>query len=169
MYRMVLRHDVGGQAPDFALKDGTGKEVSLDSFRSNVVVLVFFVGGFDRDAVRNLRELAKNYQRIQDSDAVIVAVTPELPGKVQTLVEKMSLPFTVLSDPEMKVVKEYDIYNPDTNWTWPAAFVIDRDGVIQYAFRGASAPNTPPVEYICLKLMQMKTGKAPTAAGKART
>ena len=169
MYRMVLRHDVGGQAPDFTLKDGTGKEVSLDSFRSNVVVLVFFAGGFDRDAVRNLRELAKSYQRIRDSDAVIIAVTPELTGKVQTLVEDMSLPFTVLSDPEMKVVKEYDIYNPDMNWTWPAAFIIDRDGVIQYAFRGASAPNTPPVYYILLKLTWMKTGKAPVAAGKART
>ncbi len=170
MYRMVLRHDVGGQAPDFTLKDGTGKEVSLDSFRPNVVVLVFFTGGFDRDAVRSLRELAKSYQRIRDSDAVIIAVTPELTGKVQTLVEGMSLPFTVLSDPEMKVVKEYDIYNPDMNWTWPAAFIIDRDGVIQYAFRGASAPNTPPVDYI-LSEAHLDEGRksAGCAAGKART
>jgi peroxiredoxin Q/BCP len=169
MYRMVLRHDVGGPAPDFTLKDGTGREVALGSFRPNVVVLIFFTGGFDRDAVRSLRALAGSNQRIRDSDAVVVAITPELPGKVQTLVESMSLPFTVLSDPEMKVVKEYDLYNPDMNWTWPAAFIIDKDGVIQYAFRGASPPNTPPVEYIWLKLTRMKEGKAPAAAGKART
>ncbi len=169
MYRMVLRHDVGGQAPGFALKDGTGKEATLDSFRPNVVLLVFFTGGFDRDAVRSLRELAKGHQRILDSDAVLVAITPELPGKVQTLVESMSLPFTVLSDPEMKVVKEYDVYDPVTNWTWPAAFIIDKDGVIQYAFRGASPPNTPPVDYITLKLARMKEGKATVAAGEART
>jgi thioredoxin-dependent peroxiredoxin len=169
MYRMVLRHDVGGQAPGFTLKDGTGREVALDSFRPNIVVLVFFTGGFDRDALRGLREFARSNQRIRDSDAVVVAITPELPGKVQTLVENMSLPFTVLSDPEMKVVKEYDIYNPVTNWTWPAAFIIDKEGVIQYAFRGASPPNTPPVDYIGLKLTWMKEGKTPAAAGKART
>jgi peroxiredoxin Q/BCP len=169
MYRMVLRHDVGGQAPDFTLKDGSGKEVALASFRPNVVVLVFFAGGFDRDALRGLREFARSNQRIRDSDAVVVAVTPELPGKVQTLVENLGLPFTILSDPEMKVVKEYDTYNPVTNWAWPAAFIIDREGVIQYAFRGASPPNTPPLDYILLKLTWMKEGKAPAAAGRART
>jgi peroxiredoxin Q/BCP len=166
---MVLRHDVGGQAPDFTLKDRTGREVALDSFRPSVVVLVFFTGGFDRDAVRGLQAFAGSSQRIRDNDAVVVAITPELPGKVQTLVENLSLPFTVLSDPEMKVVKEYDVYNPLTNWTWPAAFIIDKDGVIQYAFRGASPPNTPPLDYIWLKLVRMKEGKAPAAAGRART
>jgi peroxiredoxin Q/BCP len=166
---MVLRHDVGGQAPGFTLKDWTGREVALDSFRPHVVVLVFFAGGFDRDAVRSLRAFAESYPRIRDSDAVLVAITPELPGKVQTLAESMSLPFTVLSDPEMRVVKEYDVYDPVMNWTWPAAFIIDKEGVIQYAFRGASLPNTPPVDYIGLKLAWMKEGKAPEAAGKART
>jgi len=166
---MVLRHDVGGPAPGFTLKDGAGREVALDSFRPHVVVLVFFAGGFDRDALRSLKAFAESYPRIRDSDAVLVAVTPELPGKVQTLVEGLGLPFPVLSDPEMRVVKEYDVYNPVMNWTWPAAFVIDRDGVIQYAFRGASLPNTPPVEYIGMKLARMKEGQAPEAAGKART
>jgi peroxiredoxin len=86
------------------------------------------------------------------------------------MVENMSLPFTVLSDPDMKVVKEYDVYDPMMNWTWPAAFIIDKDGIIQYAFRGASAPNTPPVEYIWARLLKMKEareGKTPAAAGRA--
>jgi thioredoxin-dependent peroxiredoxin len=169
MYRMVLRHDVGGQAPGFALKDGTGREATLDSFRPSVVLLVFFTGGFDRDAVKGLQELVKGHQRILDSDAVLVAITPELPGKVQTLVVSMSLPFIVLSDPEMKVVKEYDVYDPIANWTWPAAFIIDKGGIIQYAFRGASPPNTPPVDYLLLKLARMKEGKPTVAAGEART
>ncbi len=169
MYRMVLRHDVGGQAPGFTLKDGTGRDVSLEGFRPGVVVLIFFAGGYDRESVRNLRAFAEDYQRIRDSDAVVVAITPELPGKVQTLTEKQDLPFVVLSDPEMKVVREYDVYNPEQNWTWPAAFIVDRDGVIQYAYRGASAPNTPPLDYIKLKLEWMKTGKTPPPPGRART
>jgi peroxiredoxin len=126
-------------------------------------LLIFFTGGFDRDAVRNLRAIAERYQRIRESDTEVLAITPELPGKVKTLAGSLNPPYPMLSDPDLKVVKEYDIYNPDTNWTWPAAFIIDRAGIIQYAFRGASPPNTPPVDYILLKLTQMKEGKVPTA------
>ena len=170
MYRMVLRHDVGGQAPGFSLKDAAGRDVSLDDFRTRgTVALIFFAGGYDPDAVRNLRALAEVYPRIRDSDADVIAITPELPGKVKTLVDSMRPPFVVLSDPDLRVVKEYDVYNPDMKWTWPAAFIVDKDGVIQYAFRGASAPNTPPVEYILMKLTQVKEGEAPAAAGRART
>jgi peroxiredoxin len=170
MYRMVLKHDVGAQAPGFTLKDPDGRDVSLESFREKEnVLLIFFIGGFDRDAVRNLRAIAERYQRIRESDTEVLVITPELPGKLKTLAGSLNPPYPMLSDPDLKVVKEYDIYNPDTNWTWPAAFIIDRAGIIQYAFRGASPPNTPPVDYILLKLTQMKQGKAPTAAGRART
>lgn len=170
MYRMVLKHDVGARAPGFTLKDPDGRDVSLESFgeRGNVV-LIFFIGGFDRDAVRNLRKLAEAYPRIRDTDSEVIAITPELPGKVKTLAESLKPPYRMLSDPDLKVVKEYDIYNPDANWAWPAAFIIDRSGVIQYAFRGASSPNTPHIDYLLLKLTQMKEGKPPAAAGQART
>ena len=171
MYRMVLKHDVGAQAPDFSLKGPDGRAISLGDFRGKShLVLVFFTGGFDRDAVRSLQALAGSYRRIRESDAELVAVTPELPGKVKTLVERLQPPFPLVSDPELKAVKEYDVYDATNNWTWPAAFIVDRDGVIQYAFRGVSPPNTPPVEYILMKLTQMKEGKAPgEAAGRART
>jgi peroxiredoxin len=99
----------------------------------------------------------------------VLAITPELPGKVKTLAGGLNPPFTILSDPDLKVTNEYDVYNPDANWAWPAAFIVDRAGVIQYAYRGASPPNTPPVEYLLLKLAMMKEGKAPAAAGEART
>ncbi|RPH72069.1 peroxiredoxin family protein [bacterium] len=162
---MVLKHDVGGQAPGITLKDPAGRDITLESYqgKSNVV-LVFFTGGYDRDVVRNLRALKESYPRVRDMDADVIAITPELPGKVKALVEGEGLPFPVLSDPELNVVKGYDVYDPAMNWTYPAAFIIDKNGVIQYAFRGASTPNTPPVEYILLKLMQMKEGKAPAAA-----
>ena len=170
MYRMVLKHDVGSPAPDFTLRDAEGREFSAGGFRGRgSLVLIFFLGGFDRDAVRSLRSLAEGYGRIKDAGAEVLAITPELPGKVKTLVEGLQPPFPVLGDPELAAVRAYDVYDPVANWTWPAAFIIDRDGVIQYAFRGVSAPNTPPTEYLLLKLTAMKEGKAVGAPGQART
>lgn len=169
MYKMVLRHDVGSPAPDFTLKDASGREVSPSGYKGKSnVVLIFFIGGFDLHSMRNLRALIDNYRQIRENDAEVIAITPELPGKVETIVENLKPPFVIISDPELSVAKEYDVYNPEEKWVWPAAYIIDKDGVIQYAYRGASAPNTPPVEYIEMKLLQMKAGKAPAAPGPAR-
>lgn len=157
MYRMIIRLDVGANAEDFRLKNAAGKEVSLSEYRGKSnLVLVFFAGGYDKYAMRNLREISERYPEIKGLNAEVLAITPELPGKVRTLTDNLRSPFEILSDPQMDVVRKYDVYDPNTRWTWPAAFIIDTNGVIQYAFRGASPPNTPHVDYLLLKLRQMK-------------
>lgn len=160
MYRMVLRLDVGGRAEDAGLKDADGKDVSLAShIGKGNLVMIFFLGGFDLHTMRNLREFKDRYPEIKELGAEVVAITPELPGKVKTLTENLKPPFPVLSDPDLTAVRKYDIYNPTTNWTWPAAFIVDQSGVIQYSFRGASPPNTPDLGYIIMKLRQMAGAK----------
>lgn len=160
MYKMVLRLDVGSKAEDFSLKNGDGNETKLSGLigKGNVL-LIFFLGGFDRAAVDSLEALKNTYQGIKEMDTDVVAITPELPVKVGRLSKELMLPFTVLSDPDFKAVKAYDVYDKTGNWTYPAAFIIDKAGVIQYAYRGASTPNTPPLQYIIGKLGRMKEGK----------
>ena len=134
MYRMILRLDVGSRAEDVRLKNADGKEVSLGGYlgKSNVA-LIFFLGGFDMHSMRSLRDFINRYPELKGLDTEVIAVTPELPGKVQTLKENLKPPFVLLSDPDLNAVRKYDVYNPDTNWTWPAAFIIDKSGVIQYS------------------------------------
>lgn len=160
MYRMILRLDVGAQAEDARLKNTDGKDVSLSDYlgQSNLV-MIFFLGGFDVHSMRSLRDFANKYPDIKGLGADVIAITPELPGKVKTIAENLKPPFTLLSDPELDSVKKYDVYNPTTNWTWPAAFIFDKNGVIQYSYRGASPPNVPELDYIMLKLKQMASPK----------
>ncbi len=165
MYKMVLRLDVGSRAEDVGLKDADGKDVSLASYMGkDNLVMIFFLGGFDLHSVRNLKDFVHRYSTIKELGADVVAITPELPGKVKTLAENLKPPFPVLSDQELTAVRQYDIYNPTTNWTWPAAFIIDKDGVIQYSFRGASPPNTPDLGYIIMKLRMMAGGTKEASA-----
>ncbi|CAJ36429.1 peroxiredoxin-like bacterioferritin comigratory protein [Methanocella arvoryzae MRE50] len=157
---MILRLDVGSRAEDARLKNADGKDVSLSDYigRSNLV-MIFFLGGFDLHSMRSLRDFIDRYQDLRELGADVIAITPELPGKVKTITENLKPPFTLLSDPELDSVRKYDVYNPTTNWTWPAAFIIDKDGVIQYAYRGASPPNVPDLGYITMKLRQMAGAK----------
>jgi|SRR5271157_770775 len=157
MYKLALRLDVGSQAEDFALKDQQGKPVKLsDMMGRGIVLLTFYNGNFDPESVRYLMALKENYQKLKDLGVDVLAVTPEMPEKVKSTVDHLQLPFPVLSDPELKVTRQYDVYNPIMEWCWPAAFVIDRNGTIQYVYRGASSPNTPPVQYLIKKFEQMR-------------
>ncbi len=167
MYKLVLRQDVGSQAEDFTLNDFTGKPFRLgDAIGKAIVFLTFYRGGFDRESARYLEALAGAYEEMRGMGVEVVAVTPELPGKVEATAQALRLPFTVLSDPELKVARQYDVYNPAEEWCWPAGFVIGRDGVVQYAYRGASPPNTPPVPYLLKKFEQM-SGKEQASGAPA--
>jgi peroxiredoxin len=157
MYKLALRLDVGSQAEDFALKDLPGNIVRFrDMMGRGVVLLTFYNGNFDPESVRYLIALKDNYQKLKDLGVEVLAVTPEMPEKAKSTVDSLELPFPVLSDPELKVTKQYDVYNPIMEWCWPAAFVIDKYGTIQYVYRGASSPNTPPVQYMIKKFEQMR-------------
>jgi peroxiredoxin len=156
MYKLTLRLDVGSRAEDFALDDVSGRPFRLgDVIGKAVVFLTFYRGGFDPESVRYLEALAGCYDKLRALGVEVVAVTPELPIKARATAEALELPFTVLPDPELKAVKLYDVYSPAEEWCWPAGFVIDKDGVLQYAYRGVSPPNTPPIPYLMKKFEQI--------------
>jgi peroxiredoxin len=157
MYKMVLRLDVGSRAEDFTLTDYKGDAVRLSDLMSKgLVFFTFFMGSFDKESMKFLQALKDSYPRIRDAGCEVLAITPELPQKAATVVNGLQLPFDVACDTDMKVAKAYDVYNPAMNWCWPAAFILDKNGMIQYSFRGASPPNTPPVDYIVRKIEQLK-------------
>lgn len=167
MYKLVLRLDVGSQAEDFTLNDCNGKAVRLgELLGKGIVFLTFYRGGFDEESVRYLKALAGNYPVLKDLGVTVVAVTPELPQKAKSTAEQLGLPFPVLCDPSLTVARQYDVYSPTMEWCWPSGFIIDEGGIIQYAYRGVSSPNTPPVPYLMKKLEQMRAPKG-EATGRA--
>ena len=168
MYKLALRLDVGSQAEGFTLNDHGGKPVKLsDNIGKNIVLLTFYTGGFDRESMKYLIMLRDNYQKLKEMGVDVTAVTPEMPQKAGGTVRSLQLPFNVLSDPELKVAKQYDVYDPVAEWCYPAAFIIDRNGIIQYVFRGVSPPNTPPVPYLLKKFEEMAKKDQETGAGTA--
>ena len=169
MYKMVLRLDVGSRAEDFTLVSCKGGSLRLrDLTDKGIVFFTFYRGGFDPESIRYLKALKESYQKIKDFGAEVLAITPELPPKAARVAEELELPFEVACDTDMSVARMYDVYDSVMNWCWPAGFIVDRDGVIQYSFRGASPPNTPPVGYVARKIEQLrKAEEQPQSAAKA--
>ena len=165
-------HDM---APNFSLTNATGKEVQLsDYLKKGPVVLTWYRGGWCPYCNMTLHYLQEQLPNIQLKGANLLALTPELPDKSMSTVEKHELQFEVLSDVGNKVAKEYGIvfkltddvaasyqkgfdlhgYNGDESDELPlaATYVIDQQGKIVYTFLDAEYRNRAEADDILAAL-----------------
>jgi peroxiredoxin len=59
------------------------------------------------------------------------------------MVEKLLLPFSLLSDPDGDVIRRYGVWDEEGQIARPAIFVVDRTGVIRYAYVGDDFADRP--------------------------
>ena len=77
------------------------------------------------------------------------------PSHNKGMVEKLSLPFTLLSDPEGKLAKRCDLWNADDGVAVPAIAVVDREGVVRYLYAGKDFADRPGDEEVFDALEEM--------------
>ena len=149
----------GDAIPAFTLTDATGKQVSSDQIlNGGPTVISFYRGGWCPFCNLELQALQKVLPEIKANNATLLAISPELPNNSLTTQEKYELEFPVLSDPDNRVAKKFGLVfelgrelvslykeNFDVDLVAingmekvelpiPATYVVDREGVIQYAF-----------------------------------
>jgi peroxiredoxin len=148
---------VGDRAPDFELLNAAGKKVKLSELTARgPVVLTWYRGGWCPYCNISLRGFHKSLPDIQATGATLVALSPETPDNTLSTAEKNHLDFEVLSDKGNKVAHAYGVaykvpqvivaqskgrldlvkHNGDNSGELPlgATYVVDRSGVIRYAF-----------------------------------
>jgi peroxiredoxin Q/BCP len=100
----------GKKAPDFTLANAEGKKVSLSDFKGKDVVVYFYpkddTPGCTKEAC-GFRDLWTDLQR---AGVVILGVSPDAGASHQKFAAKDKLPFTLLSDPDKKLMKSWGAY-----------------------------------------------------------
>ena len=100
----------GKAAPAFSLKDSSGNKVALKDFRGKDVIVYFYpkddTPGCTKEACR-FRDLWKG---IQKEGAVVLGISPDDEASHQAFIAKYKLPFTLLCDPEKKVMTAYGAF-----------------------------------------------------------
>jgi peroxiredoxin len=148
---------VGDRAPDFELLNAAGKKVKLSELTERgPVVLTWYRGGWCPYCNIALRGFHKSLPEIRAVGASLVALSPETPDNTLSTKEKNQLEFEVLSDRGNKVAHAFGVaykvpkvvmdqsrgrldlskHNGNDSGELPlgATYIIDRDGVIRYAF-----------------------------------
>lgn len=99
--------EVGQAAPTFTLPNQEGTPVDLASYKGKWVVLYFY----PKDMTTGCTIEAHNFQRDLDKykamNAVILGVSVDTVDSHKQFCTKDSLTFTLLADPDKKVVEEY--------------------------------------------------------------
>jgi peroxiredoxin len=128
----------GEKAPNFILKNTEGKEVSLSSFQGQKnVVLLFFPLAFTGVCTQEMCAIRDNMSKYSELDAEVLGVSVDSFFTLKKFKEQENLNFTLLSDFNKEAAQTYDsLYENFFGMhgvTKRSAFVIDAEGIIQYA------------------------------------
>lgn len=101
---------VGAVAPEFALKDATGKLVrSADLLALGPLVVKFFRGRWCPYCVTELEAWRDLYGRLREHGTLMVAIGPQTPRQSDFMAGQHGLPFPVLTDPGNAVAEQFGL------------------------------------------------------------
>ena len=133
--------NIGEYAPDFTLQDKDGKTVSLSDFKGRKVVLYFYPKDNTPGCTRQAIGFAENYNEFQKRNITVIGISKDSVESHVKFAEKNNLPFILLSDPELKAIQDYGVwqekklYGKVSMGVVRATFIINEEGIIQDIMR----------------------------------
>jgi peroxiredoxin len=87
------------------------------------------------------------WDRFERAHLQVAAIVVDEPSKNLAMVDKLLLPFPILSDPDAKVIHAYDVWNPgDGGVAKPALFLVRPDLTVAFAYVGTDFADRPTDE-----------------------
>lgn len=125
--------NVGGEAPDFTLKDGEGNDWKLSDHRGRTVVLLFYPGDNTPVCTAQLCSVRDHWSEYQATGAEVVGISTDTVESHSGFAEKHQLPLRLLSDPDRSVSTMYDMKSWLPGRSARGVVVIDKEGKIAYS------------------------------------
>lgn len=141
--------EVGTKAPAFTLPDQNGEMHSLEDYAGKKVVLYFYPRDNTPGCTKQACGFAELYPQFMEKGAVVLGVSKDSAASHKRFGEKYSLPFTLLSDTELEVIKAYDVWKEKKNYgkvsmgVVRTTYLIDEIGMIVKAFDKVKTAENP--------------------------
>jgi peroxiredoxin len=154
---------VGTQAPDFTLKSkstGELKDVKLsDNFGSKNTVLFFFPLAFTGVCTKEMCDLTAGLSQYEGLNAAVIGISVDSPFAQEAWAKQEKIGIPLVSDLNKTTAKAYGVEFPGLagvgDTAARAAFVIDKNGVIQYAEQTPTPKDLPNFEAVKATLAKL--------------
>ena len=113
------------------------------------MILYFYPKDNTAGCTKQACGFAERYPQILEKDAVVLGVSKDSVKSHKNFEEKYSLPFTLLSDPDHKVLEMYGAWGEKKNYgkvsmgTIRTTYLIDEEGTIIKAMGKVKAADNP--------------------------
>ena len=128
---------VGQKAPEFSLPDKDGKTVSLSDFLGKKVVLYFYPKDNTPGCTRQACAFAGAYNGFKEKNIEVIGISKDSVASHVKFAEKYNLPFILLADTALEVIKAYGVWQEKKNYgkvsmgVVRTTFIIDENGNIE--------------------------------------
>lgn len=141
--------EIGTKAPDFELPDQNGETHRLSDYLGKKVILYFYPKDNTSGCTKQACGFSERNPQFREKGAVILGVSKDSVTSHKKFEQNYNLGFTLLSDPELKVIKAYGVwqekklYGKVTMGVVRTTYLIDESGIVVKAMGGVKAAENP--------------------------
>jgi len=133
------RLEIGDVAPEFELLNAQGETVKLSDFAGSKVIVYFYPKAMTPGCTTQACDFRDNLEVLKGAGYQVVGISPDKPESLQKFADKEELNFTLLSDPDKKVLEEWGAFGEKKNYgkvvqgVIRSTVVVDEAGKVELA------------------------------------
>lgn len=141
--------EVGTKAPDFELKDQNGNIIRLSDYLGKKVILYFYPKDNTPGCTKQACGFAERYPQFLEKDALVIGISKDTVASHKKFETKYSLPFTLVSDPELQAIQAYDVWKEKNMYgkkimgVVRTTYLINEKGMIENVMTKVKAIDNP--------------------------
>lgn len=155
---------VGSKAPDFSLKSKNAAGLTDVKLSDNIgkknTLLLFFPAAFTSVCTEEMCDISAGLSQFSGLNAAVIAISVDTPFAQEAWAKQSKITLTLASDLNKTVTKAYEVLLPNLagigDTSARAAFVIDKQGVVQYAEETPTPKDLPNFAAIKATLSKLK-------------
>lgn len=144
----------GAAAPEFRLAGSDGKEHSLSEYRGKTVVIYFYPRDNTPGCTKEACGFRDQHTLLEGLNAVVLGVSKDSLKSHDKFIKDFSLPFTLLSDPDLGKMKAYGAYGEKVMYgkrvegVIRSTVLVGPDGIVLKHWKKVAKAETHPQEVI---------------------
>lgn len=141
--------EVGAKAPDFVLYNQQGEEFSSESLKGKRYLVYFYPRDNTPGCTKQACAFAEHYAQFKELQIPVMGVSKDSVVSHGKFVQKYQLPFTLLSDPELKLIQAYGVWQEKKLYgklsfgVVRSAFLVGKDGCIEQVWPKVKPEQNP--------------------------